>query len=125
MMKRFALSGLLVGLFFAGLSSCSRDQGPPPPLAAEQIPSEFDKVFKHAKPEVKELATRVVSALQAKDYPAAFAAVQSLSAAAGATRQQQSLVARAIITVYGLLQTAQAQGDEKAAAVIQDYRSFK
>ena len=94
-------------------------------MAAEQLPAEFDKGFKSAKPEVKELAGKVVSAVQAKDYPAAFAAVQSLATVPGTTRPQQSLAARALITITCLLQTAQSQGDEKAAEVMKEYRSMK
>ena len=122
--------GNLISIFVAALVcsvlvGCERDAGPPPPLPAEQIAGEFDKGFKNAKQEVKDLAKKVVDALQAKDYPSAHQAVQQLSAAPGATKNQQILAARAFVTIIGLLQTAQSQGDEKAATVLKTYQGTK
>ncbi len=108
----------------AGLG-CSHESGPPPPLAAEQLPTEFDKTFAKANPGVKELATRVSSAVQAKDYSAAHQAIQALCGAAATTKAQKVLAQRALVTITDLLNTAQAQGDQKAAATLQDYRRSK
>ena len=104
---------------------CHHDDGPPPPLAAEQIPSEFATGFKDAKPEVKDQADKVLKALEAKDYPAAHEAAQNLAMAPGANKAQQTLAARALLTITGLLQTAQAQGDEKAAEALKTYQGTK
>jgi len=104
---------------------CSRESGPPPALSAEQLPVEFDKAFAKAKPGVKELAARVSSAVQAKDYAAAHQAVQALCAATDTTKTQKTLAERAFLTITDLLKTAQAQGDQKAAETLQDYRRSK
>lgn len=102
-----------------------REKGPPPPLAAENIPAEFEKGFRKAKPSVKELATQVVTALQAKDYPAAHAAAHQLCAAPEATDAEKRLAVGAMLTITTLLQEAQAQGDQKAAEVLTSQKKFK
>ncbi len=111
--------GLLAGL------GCHHDEGPPPPLPVEQMSAEFSKAFQNAKPEVKELADKVLKAVESKAYPAAYQATQELTMAPGATPAQQALAARALMTVTGLLQTAQAQGDESAAAALKVIQSTK
>jgi hypothetical protein len=107
------------------LSACRREDAPLPPLPADQIAAEFGKGFNNAKQNVKDAADRVLKALAAKDYPAAYQAVQELCSAGNATKEQQRLAARAMITIAGLLQTAQVQGDEKAAAALKSYQSTK
>ncbi|HEY5910114.1 MAG TPA: hypothetical protein VJA21_05870 [Verrucomicrobiae bacterium] len=104
---------------------CHRQSGPPAPLAAENIPAEFEKGFAKAKPQVKELSSKVLSALQTKDYAAAYAAVQELCAAPEAGARQKELAARALLTITGLLQTAQSQGDQKAAEALQIHKMYK
>jgi len=118
------LSIVWISLFFFALA-CQRDATAPAPLPLEQIAGEFDKGFKDAKPEVKDLAKKVVDALQAKDYPAAHGAVQELSGAPGATKNELTLGARAFVTITALLQTAQSQGDEKATTVLKTYQGTK
>src|SRR5689334_17090414 len=103
----------LVLLIWATICGCSHDDRPPPPLAMEQIPAEFDKAFKQAKQETRDLAQKVTATLQSKDYAAAYDAVQALCAAPDASKDQRGLAARAMLTIYGLLQQAQSQGDEK------------
>ena len=126
MKKHFALpfASTLCLAVLAALG-CHHEEGPPPPLAADQIPSAFSAGFKDAKADVKDLADKVVKALEAKDYPAAYQAVQDLAMAPGATKANQTLAARAHLTILGLLQTAQAAGDEKANEAIKLYNSTK
>ena len=100
------------------LVGCGRTVGPPPPLPVEQIPTEIKKVFGKAKPEVNDLITTINSTLQAKDYAAAYQAVQILCNLPDETKDQRLLAARAMLTVSGLLEAAQAQGDQKAAAIL-------
>ena len=111
-----------VFLFLAG---CAKDPGPPPPLAAEQIPAELDKAFKSASQATKDLVAKVSSGLQTKDYPAAYDAVQALGSVADTTREQRALTSRAMLTIYGLLQSAQAQGDDQAAAALRYHQMTK
>jgi hypothetical protein len=104
---------------------CAKDPGPPPPLVVEQIGPELDKAFKEAKAEPKELVAKVNSSLQAKDYTIAYDAIQALCSLPDATKEQRSLSARAMLTIHGLLQEAQAQGDEKAGAALRYHQSTK
>lgn len=107
------------------LAGCSKNPAPPPPLAVERIPMELDQAFKAAQPEIKELVGKLNSSLQKKEYTEAYDAVQALGNVPGTTMAQRSLVSRAMLTIYGLLQTAQEQGNEKAAAALQYYRMTK
>jgi len=51
-MRVFRLIALVsLSLVLIGGFGCSRDSGPPAPLAVEQMAPEFDKTFKDAKPE--------------------------------------------------------------------------
>ena len=43
---------------------CNKSSAPPAPLAMEQLPLVFEKAFRKAKPQVKELAAQVVSSVQ-------------------------------------------------------------
>jgi hypothetical protein len=107
------------------LAGCSKEPGPPPPLAVEQIPAELEKAFKQAKQDPKDLVTKLNSSLQSKDYPDAYDAVQALGNVPEATKEQRMLVSRAMLTIYGLLQAAQAQGDDKASAAIRYHQMTK
>lgn len=116
------LATLLAGFLPLG---CSKDPGPPPPLAVEQIPAELNKMFKDAKQDAKDLVAKLNSSLESKDYPAAYDAVQALGNLGDTTIPQRQLSARAMLTIYGLLQTAQSQGDEKAAESLQYHKMTK
>ncbi len=126
-MRVWSIKGLAFVLLLAWVFSvaCSRDNTPPPPLAAEQLPAEFAKAFAKAPPSLKELAARVSSAVQAKDLLAAHEAIQVLCAAPEATKAQRTLADRAFLTITDLLKSAQAQGDEKAAETLRVYRSTR
>ncbi len=104
---------------------CAKDPGPPPPLAVEQIAPELEKAFKSGSQEGKDLVAKISSSLQAKDYPAAYNAVQTLGSLPEASAPQRALTARAMLTIYGLLQTAQAQGDENASAALRYHQMTK
>lgn len=126
-MKRYHLLGLslIAGLLGCALVACHRETGPPPPLAVEQIPAEFKKAFGSASGELKSLADLVVETVQTNNYPDAFQAVQQLCSLSDGTKEQKSLAARAHLTLSGLLQTSQAQGDQKAAEVLLEYKRSK
>jgi hypothetical protein len=113
-------------LMLIGPTGCSRGTaGPPPPLAVEQIPAELQKVYAKATPDVKELVALINTALQNKDYPVAHQDVQILCDMPGATKEQRLVAIRSSLTLTGLLQAAQAQGDEKAAAVLTQQKRMK
>jgi hypothetical protein len=127
MMKN--LTGLLLVLAAivaaTPLTGCNKSASPPPPLAADQIPTELQKAYAKAKPEFKDVVQKISSAMQEKDYPGANAGIQYLFNATEGTKQQRSVTARAMLTINQLLQEAQAKGDAKAAAVIQSNKRYK
>jgi len=104
---------------------CSRSSAPPTPLTAQELPGVLEKTFNTANPQAKEQATQVVTAVQAKDYSKAFWGIQTLAGVTGLTKEQVKVTARATLTISSLLQSAQAEGDQKAAATLKTYRENK
>lgn len=127
MKQAFTKAITLAYLFVLALGvGCNRSVPPPTPLTEQELPGAIEKAFSTVKqPEAKDLATQVVSSFQAKDYSKAFWAIQALSAVQGLSKEQANVAARASLTINSLLQTAQAQGDAKAAQTIQRYRETK
>ncbi len=119
-MKRHVVSFICFTACVALLAApgCGKEPGPPPPLSVEAIPGEMQKVFNTAEPEAKDTVGRLTLALQSKDYPAAYQEVQTLCGLRGETKEQRALSARALLTITGLLQSAQAQGDQNATAAL-------
>jgi hypothetical protein len=124
MMKPLCVIRITFALFLlliAGLG-CKKDVPPPTVLPVDQFAATFNKAFAGAKAEAKDFAAQIVTAVQAQDYSKAFAQLQSLTSAPGLTKDQQSVLARALLTVNNLLAAAQSQGDQKAAQTIQTYQ---
>src|SRR4051812_45926154 len=113
-------------LISIGPVGCNRSGSqPPPPLAVEQIPAEMNKAFAKAPGDVKEMVEKLNASLEAKDYVIASQTVQTLFNLPVATKDQRMVSTRAMLTINGLLQTAQAQGDQKAAAALAEQRRLK
>jgi TorA maturation chaperone TorD len=106
-------------------ASCSQKIPPPTPLAVEQMPTELPQAFAKANAEAKDLVNQVLAAMTAKDYSKAFAAIQSLAALPGLSKQQQRVAGGALMTINNLLQTAQTQGDANATETLKTYRVNK
>jgi hypothetical protein len=121
--RSILLSAILLSLASTGCKQ--RTVPPPPPLPAAEIPGEMNKAFAKAPSDVKEVVTRLNAALEAKDYPAAYEAVQLLFNLPVATKDQRMVSVRASLTINGLLQTAQGQGDQNAAAVLTLQKKLK
>jgi hypothetical protein len=121
--EKFAIVVLTILLGFA--AGCDRSDKPPKPLAASEISAAFDKAFSNASAETKDLASQVSAAVQAPDYSKAFNGLHTLSMRPDLNKGQISLINRALITVSGTLQTAQSQGDPKAAETLNHYHSTK
>ena len=119
-------AALLIGLLWFGPAGCGRGGSQPPaPLAVEQIPTEMNKAFAKAASDIKEVVNQLNTTLASKDYVAASQNIQMLFNLPVATKDQRMVTARAMLTINGLLQTAQAQGDQKAAAVLSEQRRLK
>jgi hypothetical protein len=116
---------VLAGILPCALSACSQKAGPLPPLATDQIVPEFQKAFAQAKPVVKEMADKVVTEVQAKDFPMAYTDVQLISNSQDATKAQKLLAVRATQAIYQSLTTAQAQGDQRSAAAVEMIKKYK
>lgn len=104
---------------------CNRTTPPPTPLTAEELPGALEKAFSNARPQAKEQATLVVTSVKGRDFPKAFSTIQALITEPGLSKEQVNIAARAMITISGMLQEAQAQGDPKAAAAVNQYRETK
>lgn len=114
-----------VGIIILAAFGCSKKVEPLPPLAADQIPVEFQKTFSRAKPAVKAMADKVLADLQNKDYPTAYSDVQLIGNAPEADKSQRLLAVRASLTIYQLLAAAQAQGDQRSAAAVEMIKKYK
>ena len=119
---RTALALLL--LVIAG-SGCRKNTPPPVPLQVNEFASTFNPAFARAKAETKDLAAQIVAAVQTRDYSTAFAQLQTLTSAPSLTKDQQSVLVRALLAVNELLAAAQSQGDQKAAQTLQIYQKNK
>jgi hypothetical protein len=119
------LASFLAASAVFGFTACHQDSTPPTPLAAEQIPAELLRAYAKAKPEVMQIVTEINSSLQAKDYPTAFHSVEVLCNVPEANKDQRTTAVRAMLTINGLLQTAQAQGDTKATEALARYKALK
>ena len=115
---------LLFTLLFA-LGCGNHEVAAPAPLAVEQLPAAIEKAFAKAKPAAKELATQVITSVQAQDYSKAFLDLQTLAANPDLTKEQSSVASSAMMTVNELLKTAVSKGDEKSAATIRNYQLTK
>ena len=113
------LTAFLAALTLVCAIGCRRNEGPPPPLPAEQIPMELKKSFGQASPEIKGLVGEIERALESKDYPAAYQRVLLLCNLSEATKEQRLVATRAMLTLTASLRAAQVQGDANAAAVLQ------
>lgn len=112
-------------LLLLGASGCDKSDTPQTALPLEELPAAFEKAFSKAKPEHKALANEIITTIKAKDYPKAFAGLQSLSSVPTLSKEQASTLGRATLTINELLQAAEAKGDEKAAATRENYRRTK
>ena len=124
-MKNFLFVAVLCSFAVILFTGCRGADKPPTPLAADQVGPEMQKAFATATPEVKDSVTKLGAAIQSKDYPAASIEIQFLFNMPVATKEQRAMTARAMMTVNNLLQEAQAQGDQKAAAAISLQRKMK
>ena len=115
----------ILALVLCCVAGCRRESGPPPPIALDQLPSLLQVGFAKASPDLKELVSQAVAALQVPDYTKAYQVLQSLSAAPRLSREQVSLAVRGMLTVHDALQAAQTKGDGNAAAALESYRIQK
>lgn len=126
-MKHLTVVRTFLALFLVlGCSfGCKPKSSMPIPLPVDQLPAVFEKIFSTAPPEAKDLAGQVVASVRAQDYPKAHPLLQTLAAMPKLSAEQLNVAARGMLTLNELLQSAQAQGDQKAAETLQTYRANK
>ncbi len=123
-MNQRHLKGIAMAMMLAVLGGlgCNRTVPPPTPFADTEVAGEIEKAFAADKPAgTKELATEIVTALQAKNFGKAFEAIQNLSVIEGLSKEQGIVTSRAMMTISALLQNAQTQGDTQAAQALDNY----
>ena len=114
----------LLLLLSCGLG-CKPKTSTPTPLPVEQLPAALEKAFSEAPAEAKELAGQVIAFIKAQDYSKAHPQMRALAATPNLTPEQLNVTARGLLTLNGLLQSAEAQGDQTAAQALQNYRVTK
>ena len=124
-LKRIIPASLLLLLLAGFTLGCEREAVAPTPIPVDQLPGALQSAFSGGSAEAKDLVSQVVAAIQAQDYSKAHPLLQTLSASPNLTKAQIEVTARGLLTVNELLQTAQAQGDQKAAQTLQNYRANK
>jgi hypothetical protein len=97
----------------------------PAPLPVAELPAAFEKAFRVAPAEAKDMAGQVVALVRAQDYSKAHPQLLALAAAPKLTPEQLDVTARGLVTLNELLQAAQAQGDQNAAQTLEMYRKTK
>jgi hypothetical protein len=123
-MKNVFVCACLACLLAAAFG-CNRQVGPPAALGVDQIPSEFERVFKSATPPAKELAQQVSTAVGTNGLLGAFSAVQDLCGTSGLSKEQNMLAIRAMLAIKARLQDQQNQGDESAGVALRSYQKSR
>jgi len=104
------LSAILGVTLLAGCSG-----GRPAPLSLDEIPAAFQKAFQNAKEETRAVALGVAKQVEKRQLgPAAFQ-LQNMLADRSLTKDQNSLVARALVSVNATLDK-QIEAQEAAVA---------
>jgi hypothetical protein len=104
---------------------CSHHDAPLEPLSSAELAPALEKAFTKAKPEVRDLITQAITAVQAQDYSKAFLQLNKLQSQPDLTQEQSTVLARGILTLNGLLQSAQSKGDANAAQTLKNYDQNK
>lgn len=119
----FLSSGLVL---VAALAGCSKSGGGgSSALDPAKVPVAVSQAFATSPEETKQAASNCVSALQNQDTSAAFVQLEQMNQQRDLTPQQRAVVAKAMQTTFKQLQTAAAQGDAKAQAVMHQYLSTR
>ena len=126
---RLLRATILPALLFLSLATantgCDRASGPPEPIAIEELPGALAKTFAKAKPETKDLVTKVADSLKSQNFSKAYGEIQTLAGTSGLNREQTTLVTRGVLCLNNALQAAQSSGDQKAAETLRIRRATK
>ena len=113
-------------------AGCNKPTQPPAPIAVEQAPASLEETFKEGTsqaakqdPEVKQLVSDASGAIQARNYPKALFALQSLSGRSDLTYQQRDFVTRSMLAVHKALEEQANSGDAAAQQALEFRRRTK
>jgi hypothetical protein len=106
-------------------AGCGRSDSAPAVVPVEQLAAELGKAFHNTQPETGNLAGDIISSLNSSNYSQAYLGLQKLADEPGLTKQQGKILVIGMLTVNQLLQSAQSQGDQNAAQVLQYHRATK
>ncbi len=95
---------------------CSRQAAPPEAMPVAEAPAAVQETFSKSEQEIKFLSEAAISAIQRKDFTAAYVNLQALLNRPDLTPEQRSVAGRAMIGVNAEIQKSAQQGDDKAAA---------
>lgn len=115
---------LLVLLSLALTAGCGKS-GPPEPLAPEQAQEDLARVFSKSKLAIRDQATKVAEALQAKRYQDASVLLMELSREPSLNGKEREAVTRAILGVNQSLREAQSKGDATSAEFLRQVQRTK
>lgn len=126
-MKPIHIPILILSILAASFSSsgCSKASARVTPLNPSELPATMHKAFVQSSKQTKELAATYVSAFQGQDPARAFLELQKLRNQQNLNPQQQSVLARAMMTTFKQLRTAADSGNQAAQSVMNHYLSSR
>lgn len=119
-LSKLALAAL--SLILASLGCSKSHSSALTPLSEAEIKPVIQESFAGAPSTAKADADQFVQSMQSHDFPAALDELQRLRMSHGLTPDQQTALARATITTTRNLQAAADAGDQKAAAILHEYK---
>jgi hypothetical protein len=120
---RFAT--IAASAIFLWCACAKRNADAPVPLPEDQIPTAVSQAFNSSDKETQVQVAQYVSEFESHDYPAAFEDIQQIFHNKSLTRDQRTLLARALMTTSQKVQEAASGGDQRADEALRSYTSTK
>ena len=123
--RMIKLSALAAAILCLAQAGCKENAAAPAELPLSQAPQAVEMAFKDAKPELKIKAIAAIAALKENKADNALYLLQELSIQAGLTPRQRETAAGSMLAANSAVQTAAANGDRQASALVQYRRMNK
>jgi hypothetical protein len=95
-----------------------------PPVAPEEVENRIQSAFENAPAEASAAAKTVVDSVQTED-PAALQKLQELSSRGDLTPEQRAVANKSMYALLARLRAAESNGNQKAAAALEQYQLSK